>query len=71
MIPPSLMGRVTSVYMLGNVGGAAIGSLIGGVIAQRFGVTAPFWFGFIGSALMLALIWRALAEIAHAPVADD
>lgn len=71
MIPPSLMGRVTSVYMLGNVGGAAIGSLIGGVIAQRFGVTAPFWFGFFGSAIVLAVIWRALAEIAHAPVAED
>lgn len=71
MIPPSLMGRVTSVYMLGNVGGAAIGSLIGGLIAQRFGVTAPFWFGFFGSATVLVLIWRALAEIAHAPVAED
>lgn len=71
LIPPSLMGRVTSVYMLGNVGGAAIGSLIGGVIAQRFGVTAPFWFGFFGSAIVLALIWRSLAEIAHAPPAQD
>lgn len=71
MIPPSLMGRVTSVYMLGNVGGAAIGSLIGGVIAQRFGVTAPFWFGFFGSAIVLLVIWRSLVEIAHAPTADE
>ena len=71
MIPPSLMGRVTSIYMLGNIGGAAIGSLIGGVIAQRFGVTAPFWFALVGSAIILAVIWRSLAEIAHAPVAQD
>lgn len=71
MIPPALMGRVTSVYMLGNVGGAAIGSLIGGVIAQRFGVTAPFWFGFVGSSIVLLVIWRSLAEIAHAPLAED
>lgn len=71
MIPPSLMGRVTSVYMLANVGGAAIGSLIGGVIAQRFGVTAPFWFGFVGSSIVLVVIWRSLAEIAHAPAAEE
>lgn len=70
-VPSALLGRVTSVYMLGNVGGAAIGSLIGGLIAQRFGITAPFWFGFFGSALLLVLIWRALVEIAHAPAAED
>jgi MFS family permease len=70
-VPASLLGRVTSVYMLGSIGGAAIGAVIGGLLAQRFGITAPFWFGFIGSALMLALIWRTLAEIAHLPPADD
>jgi len=70
-VPSALLGRVTSVYMLGNVGGAAIGSLIGGLIAQQFGITAPFWFGFFGSALLLMLIWRALVEIAHATAAED
>ena len=70
-VPSALLGRVTSVYMLGNVGGAAIGSLIGGLIAQQFGITAPFWFGFFGSALLLVLIWRALVEIAHAPAVED
>lgn len=69
-VPTHLMGRVTSVYMLGNVGGAAAGSLIGGLIGQRFGVTAPFWFGFVGSAILLVLIWRTLDDIAHAPAAD-
>ena len=64
-VPAALMGRVTSVYMLGNVGGAVIGSIIGGVIAQQLGVTAPFWFGFFGSALVLVLIWRSLVDIAH------
>ncbi|CAN5580294.1 MFS transporter [soil metagenome] len=70
-VPAPLMGRVTSVYMLGNVGGGVIGSIIGGVIAQRFGITAPFWFGFVGSALILVLIWRELVAIAHAPPAID
>jgi hypothetical protein len=36
------------------------------VIARVWGVTAPFWFAFAGSALMLAAIWRELRHIAHA-----
>ena len=70
-VPTSYMGRVTSVYMLLNVGGAAIGSVLGGVIAQRFGIVAPLWFGFVGSAVLLAAIWRTLDDIAHAPLADE
>jgi MFS family permease len=70
-VPGSLMGRVTSVYMLGNVGGSALGSVVGGVLAQQFGITAPFWFGFFGSGVLLTLIWRSLAEIAHTPVAIE
>jgi len=31
-----------------------------------WGVTAPFWFAFAGSALILAAIWRSLLHIAHA-----
>jgi MFS family permease len=69
-VPGPLLGRVTSVYMLGNIGGSALGVVIGGLIAQRFGVTAPFWFAFVGSAILLTLIWRTLDDIAHAPVAD-
>jgi hypothetical protein len=30
-----------------------------------WGITAPFWFAFAGSALILALIWRSLLDIAH------
>ncbi len=56
--------------MLAAVGGSSIGAIVGGLLAQRFGLTAPFWFGFFGSALMLALIWRSLDAIAHAPVAE-
>ncbi len=70
-VPAALMGRVTSVYMLGNVGGAVIGSVVGGVLAQQLGVTAPFWFGFFGSAVVLVAIWRALKEIALPPTDDE
>lgn len=70
-VPAALMGRVTAVYMMGNVGGTVLGSVIGGAVAQVLGVTAPFWFGFFGSAVVLALIWRALGDIAHLPATDD
>ena len=69
-VPADLLGRVTSVYMLGAVGGTVIGTVVGGLIAQRFGLTAPFWFGFVGSAVLLVLIWRTLDDIAHAPTAE-
>ena len=42
-----------------------VGAAIGGVIAQRWGVTAPFWFAFVGSAVFVVLIWRQLSHIAH------
>lgn len=65
-VPAHLLGRVTSVYLLGGVGGLALGSLIGGLVAQQWGVLAPYWFGFVGSALLTALMWRALVHVAHA-----
>ncbi len=36
------------------------------LLASAWGITAPFWFAFAGSALILALIWRSLLRIAHA-----
>lgn len=70
-VPSSFLGRVTSVYMLGLFGGLVIGSVIGGAVAQQFGITAPFWLAFVGSGLILAVIWRTLDDIAHAPIAED
>jgi predicted MFS family arabinose efflux permease len=65
-VPTPLQGRVGSVYYIGVFGGILVGQAVGGVVARIWGVTGPFWFGFVGSALILALIWRALADIAHA-----
>ena len=72
-VPSALQGRVGSVNLVGVFGGLVIGSGIGGVLAERWGVTAPFWFAFVGSAVFVVLIWRQLAHIAHAdeaPVAQ-
>jgi MFS family permease len=65
-VPPRLLGRVSSVYLLGGIGGMAAGSLVGGALAQRWGVLAPYWFGFVGSALLTAVLWRSFPRIAHA-----
>jgi len=65
-VPMQLQGRVGSLYAIGVFGGIVAGQALGGVIAQIWGITAPFWFAFVGSAVLLALIWRELAHIAHA-----
>jgi len=65
-VPSELQGRVGSVNTICVFGGLVVGSLIGGALASRYGVTAPFWFAFGGSVLFLALLWRELTRIAHA-----
>ena len=64
-VPTEFQGRVSSVYLTGVVGGIVIGSALGGLVASVWGVTAPFWFAFGGSAIILAVIWRSLLGIAH------
>ncbi|CAA9216451.1 MAG: Uncharacterized MFS-type transporter [uncultured Blastococcus sp.] len=65
-VPNQLQGRVGSLYSIGVFGGIVAGQALGGVIARIWGLTGPFWFAFVGSAVILALIWRQLAHIAHA-----
>ena len=65
-VPDALLGRVTGVYTVGLFAGIVIGTPIGGLLARTFGITAPFWFGFTGSALLVTILWRQFAHIAHA-----
>jgi predicted MFS family arabinose efflux permease len=65
-VPTEFQGRVGSVYLVGVFGGLVIGQALGGLIADRWGLAAPFWFAFVGSAITLALVWRAVGHIAHA-----
>lgn len=69
-VPSELQGRVGAVNLVGCFGGLVAGSAIGGVVAQHWGVTAPFWFAFVGSAVFVVLIWGQLSHIAHADEAD-
>jgi MFS family permease len=65
-VPDELLGRVGGVYRVAIVGGMVIGTPLGGLIASAYGITAPFWFGFIGSALLVIILWRQFDHIAHA-----
>src|SRR6266566_5342845 len=65
-VPDELMGRVGGIYTVGLTGGIVVGTPIGGLLARSFGIAAPFWFGFVGSALLVAVLWRELRHIAHA-----
>ena len=65
-VPNALLGRVSGAYRVAIVGGLVIGAPIGGLLARAFDITAPFWFGFVGSAILVALLWRQFLHIAHA-----
>ena len=65
-VPDEVLGRVTGVYRVAVMGGLVIGTPIGGLLASAYGITAPFWFGFIGSALLVVVLWPRFANIVHA-----
>ena len=64
-VPDELLGRITGVYTVGIYGGIVVGTPIGGLLARDLGITAPFWFAFVGSGLLVALLWRQMRHIAH------
>lgn len=70
--PDGLMGRVNSVYLLASVGGAALGSALGGLLAQRFGLAAPFAIAFVAMVVMTVVAWHPLRHVAvrRVPAAD-
>lgn len=67
LVPLELQGRIAAVNMVGVFAGLVIGQLLGGVIAEAWGLTAPWWFAFAGSAVTLVLVWRSISHIAAAP----
>lgn len=71
LVPHELQGRIASVNMVGVFGGLVIGQALGGVIAQVWGPTGPWWFAFVGAAITLLLVWRPITHIAAAKPVDD
>ena len=77
LVPAELQGRVGGVTTVCIFGGLFVGTPIGGVLAERYGVTAPFWYAFAASAVFVALLWRQFARIrvedepvGHGPAGD-
>lgn len=63
-VPEQLRGRVNSVYYTFAVGGFALGSLAGGLLARGFGLTAPFWVAAAAVAVV-AMLARRLFTPSH------
>jgi MFS family permease len=57
-VPEELYGRVNSVYYTFAMGGFAVGSLMGGLLARGFGLAAPFWVAGAAVAVLATLAWR-------------
>lgn len=71
LVPHELQGRVSSVNMVGVFGGMVIGQALGGVIAEIWGLTAPWWFAFVGAAITLVLVWKPISQIVSAKPVED
>ena len=72
LVPDDLLGRVSSAYALFSAGGAAVGALLGGILAHDFGITAPFWFAFVvvdDLGDRLGPVLRPLATLARGVIA--
>ena len=68
-VPNEVLGRVGGIYRVAITGGIVVGTPIGGALASAFGITAPFWFAFVGSGLLVALLWREFSHIGAAGAA--
>lgn len=60
--PDHLLGRVGSVYMVADLGGAALGALVGGFLAEYLGLLVPFWIAAGAVGLLAAVAWRPLGR---------
>ncbi|MEU1899525.1 MFS transporter [Nocardiopsis dassonvillei] len=61
--PDHLLGRVGSVYMVADLGGAALGALAGGFLAEYVGLLVPFWIAACAVGLLSVVAWPPLGRI--------
>jgi MFS family permease len=68
LTPPEMLGRAGSTTLFIAAGGNCVGATLGGVIAANFGITAPYWAGFVVAAIVSATTWRVFnrATVARA-----
>ncbi|KAG0657448.1 hypothetical protein C6P46_006524 [Rhodotorula mucilaginosa] len=68
--PPSERGLFMSIFGLGPMVGPCIGPIVGGVLAERYGWQALFWFLFVLGALVLLSLSLFLPETLRSMVGD-
>jgi predicted MFS family arabinose efflux permease len=66
LIPARLLGRVNSAYALFGYGSLSLGAVAGGLLAARYGLTAPFWCSFTVMSLLTLACWPVLSTRAIA-----
>lgn len=58
LTPEHMLGRVSSANLFISAGGEVAGALLGGALAGAFGITAPYWVGFVVALIVAAATWR-------------
>ncbi|HEV3495813.1 MAG TPA: MFS transporter, partial [Actinomycetes bacterium] len=66
LIPARLLGRVNSAYALFGFGSLSLGAIAGGLLAARYGLTAPFWCSFVAMTVLTIACWPILSARAVA-----
>ena len=67
LVPDRLRGRVGSVFGLLALGGAALGTLAGGFVADVTSLTAPFWLAALGMVALTVTVWDRFTDAALSP----
>jgi MFS family permease len=57
LTPPEMLGRVGSTNLFIAAGGNCVGAVLGGVVAIKFGLPAPYWIGFVVAVGVTAVTW--------------
>ena len=63
-VPPDRYGRVAGVYAFLDLGGAALGSLLGGLVATVFGLVATYGAAAVAMTVVTVLAWRPIRATA-------
>jgi predicted MFS family arabinose efflux permease len=71
LTPPEMLGRVSSTNLFIVAGGNCLGAMLGGAVAARFGITAPFWAGFVVAIIVSAATWHVFNRAAVAEAYDE
>ncbi|MEU0490408.1 MFS transporter [Nocardiopsis sp. NPDC006139] len=69
--PDGLLGRAAGVYRWADLGGAALGAVLGGVLAQALGLLAPFWVAAAAVGVLAAVAWRPLGAADAEPATGN